>query len=236
MTIEAANLPLYKGKVFLYPCAGLGIPDALSAFWQQFDTFLFVDTKYRLRHLAMPPCPGWAAVPGTRRLEGKPEDTMRCLQSSGRRYREIEPAWLREDFKHLQSGRVVEVCLRRGFGQYALHEVTDGTLGMFMHRGDSGGEGGSGVCYLANQRMSHPPISDLFDVIKRKLTMPGLIASDGSNSAIRELNSAASEGNDIESFVSHGLLWQKKMIIHRSRSSRLTVVWSVTSSDCALRP
>ena len=136
----------------------------------------------------------------------------------------------------MQSGRVVEVCLRRGFGQYALHEVTDGTLGMFMHRGDSGGEGGSGVCYLANQRMSHAPISDLFDVIKRKLTMPGLIASDGSNSAIRELNSAASEGNDIESFVSHGLLWQKKMIIHRSRSSRLTVVWSVTSSDCALRP
>ena len=215
----------------MYPCAGMDIPDVLNEFGHQFDTFLFVDIRYRLRRLVLPPMLGWEAVPGTRRLEGQPEDTMRCVQSSGRRYREVEPAWLREDFRCVQTGRVVEVCLRRGFGQYALHEIYDGTLGMFMHRGDSSGEGGSCVFYLANRKLAHPPISNLFNVIKRKLSNEALIASDGSNTALRELYCAARKGSDIASFKSHGLLWQRKMTIVRSFDRRLTVVWSVNSYD-----
>lgn len=226
--------PLYRGKVFMYPCAGSDIPDILEAFGHRFDTFVFVDIRYKFHRDAMPPVPGWKVVPGTRRLIGKPVDRMRSVQSGKTRYREIEPAWLKFDMQHLTTGRVVTVCLRRGFGQYALQELEDESLAMFLHRGDSCGEGGSAVCYLANRRVSHPPLSMLFDVIKRKLASDAWIGSDGSNTKIRELYKAACEGDEVSHFTSHGLLWEREMTLHRARDCRRTVVWRVlpTAVQC----
>ena len=215
----------------MYPCSGLDVPDVVQTFGDLFDTFLFVDIRYDFSRLNTPPVSGWEEVPGTRRLEGKPADHVRHLQSGRRHFRHVEPAWLRADYLHLRSGRTIEICLRRGFGQYALQELTDGTMGMFLHRGDSSGEGGSGVMYLANRRLSHPPLSMLFDAIKQKLTMPALIASDGSNTRIRELSLAGGGDDSITTFTRFGLLWQRNMNIARPGDRRITVVWSVSLCD-----
>lgn len=226
---------LYPGKVFMYPCSGLDISQPIDAFGDQFDTFLFVDTNYRFSRLRMPVVKGWREVALSVQIEGPSIDCMRFVESGNRRYREIEPAWRRSRYKNIETGREIYVVLRRGFGQYALHEIVDGTLGMFLHRGDSGGEGGSGVCYLANRRMEHPPLDRLFEVIKRKLANRAFIASDGSNTSICELFSAAQEQSDIAMFNKHNLLWQRMSTLVRLDDRRLTVVWSVTPSETSLK-
>lgn len=235
MLSDEMNHPMYRGKVFMYPCAGFDMPDILEKFGHQFDTFLFVDIRYDFRRHMVPPISGWRQVPGTRRLMGAPFCRLSWVSFDNRSYREVEPAWLRFDMRHSTSGRVVELCLRRGFGQYALHELEDGSLAMFLHRGDSSAEGGSGVWYLADRRMSHPPLSRLFDVIKRKLAPDAWIGSDGSNTQFRELQRAAVEGDEISRFNRHGLLWQREMTIQRQHDCRRTVVWRVmptgTQSD-----
>lgn len=215
----------------MYPCAGMDIPDVIHTLGHLFDTFLFVDIRYDFGRADIPPLSGWEEVLGTRRLLGKPADHVSCVQSGVRRFRYVEPAWLRADYRNFQTGRIIEIILRRGFGQYALQELVDGTLGMFLHRGDSSAEGGSGVFYLANRRMSHTPLSMLFDTIKRKLTNPALIASDGSNTKIRELSLAGGGDNSITNFTRFGLLWQKTMTVARPGDNRLTVVWTVSRCE-----
>ena len=98
---------------------------------------------------------------------------------------------------------------------------------MFLHRGDSGGEGGSNTHFLANRRMSHEPLSKLMDVVKRKLAVPALIASDGSNTNIRQLVDAARGDDAIQSFNQHGLSWVRHGSLPGSASKK-TVVWQVT--------
>jgi len=62
---------------------------------------------------------------------------------------------------NLQTNREISIIRRRGFGQYALNEFPDDSLSIFCHRGDSSGEGGSGVRYLDNIKIKHPPLSML---------------------------------------------------------------------------
>lgn len=221
---------LYLGKVFMYPCAGRDISQPIAEFGTQFDTMLFVDVSYQFdSRFQMPQIDGWQELEGSVQVEGPKTDRMQQSQHGNHRRHDIEPAWRRSRCQCSATGSVITVVMRRGFGQYALHEVADGTLGMFLHRGDSGGEGGSGVNYFANRRMKHAPISCLFDTIKRKLTTPALLASDGSNTSIRELYRAGHKGDDIAEFQKHGLLWQRKSTLVRPGDSRLTVVWEVMS-------
>lgn len=97
---------------------------------------------------------------------------------------------------------------------------------MFLHRGDSSGEAGSSTFFLSNKRMHHPPLSMLLDVIKRKLSCPALIGSDGSNTTIRQLFAAGEGDESILHFSSHGLVW-KRVGALKARDCRHTVVWQV---------
>jgi hypothetical protein len=222
---------LYPGKVFMYPCSGLDVSQPIGAFGDQFDTFLFVDTQYQFSEFRMPLVEGWREMASSVQIEGPSVDSMRVVDSGNRSYCEIEPAWRRSRYENTETGREISVVLRRGFGQYALHEIIDGTLGMFLHRGDSLGEGGSGVFYLANKPRKHPPLDRLFETIKRKLAKQAFIASDGSNTSIRELFSTAQERSDIAMFNKHNLLWQRMFTLVRPSDRRLTVVWSVTPGE-----
>jgi hypothetical protein len=219
---------MYQGKVFMYPCAGLDIPDIVQTFGTHFDTFLFVDIHYNFRQLVIPVVPGWSEVEGTRRLKGNASDTVRIVQNDTQHYREVEPAWLTVDLQAQSTGRVVQICLRRGFGQYALHELNPGSLAMFLHRGDSTGEGGSNTWFLANLRMRHLPLSMLMNAIKSKLAYPALIGSDGSNTQIRNLREAARGDDGVEQFRSHALVWERDMTLTRPKDSRRTVIWRVS--------
>jgi hypothetical protein len=56
--------------------------------------------------------------------------------AEGRRYRYLKPARLKVVYERSSDGRRVTVIRRRGFGQYALAELVDRSLGVFVHRGD----------------------------------------------------------------------------------------------------
>jgi hypothetical protein len=157
--------------------------EALDVFAGLLEAFWFADINYQ-QGLRMRPVQGLTSQfrhlqPSTR--SGEPDAIM------GRRdgYRSLAPSTLQETYGRVGDGRRITVVRRRGFGQYALSsEFADGSIGVFMHRGDSRGEGGSNVYYLANKRCSHEPLSSLFDKLSRKLANRALIVSDGSNSHI----------------------------------------------------
>lgn len=220
--------PKYQGKLLLSVCASMDIPDFVQAFGPRFDTFLFVDLKYDFLRMMIPQIVGWVEVPGTKRVEGKPSDQVRIVEVGESRYREIEPAWMRVNYTNKETGKVIELCFRRGFGQYALHELENGSLSMFVHRGDSRGEGGSNTFFLANRRTKHPPLSRLFDVVKSKLSKEAWIASDGSNCDIVQLRRASKNLEEVEHFQSKGLRWGREMILKKRGDLSRTVVWRVT--------
>ena len=51
--------PPYSGKLFMYPCAGNDIPEAVEAYGHLFDTFLFVDIDYTFKSGVVPLIHGW---------------------------------------------------------------------------------------------------------------------------------------------------------------------------------
>lgn len=208
----------------MYPCAGRDIAEPVQVFGAHFDTFLFVDIKYNAR-CAEPQIPGWHIVPGSQRRFGSSNCSIRRCSIGKISFRDVDPEWFFTDYIHEATGRKIALVRRRGFGQYALHELPDGSLSMFMHRGDSGGEAGSNVFYLANRRTSHAPLSNLMNVLKRKLAYPALIASDGSNTTIRQLLASARGGEDISAFTSHGLIWRSHE--HVRTVQKNTKIWEV---------
>lgn len=209
----------------MYPCAGDDISEPIQAFGDLYDTFLFVDIKYN-GDSKMPDIPGWKAVRQSKIRFGSTDFSIRFVQDGRAKYRVIEPEWFLTDYVNEQTGRKILIVRRRGFGQYALHELPDHSLSMFMHRGDSPGEGGSNVFYLANRKTNHKPISNLLDLIKCKLTVPAFIASDGSNTNIPELRGTANGSDEIDSFVSNGLQWHRQPVSNFQASR--TAIWSVT--------
>lgn len=60
-------------------------------------------------------------------------------------------------------------------------ELEKSSLDYFIHRGDSGGEGGSRIYFLSNLNPDYKPISRLYDKLLYRLKPDGYIISDGSN-------------------------------------------------------
>ena len=216
-----------SGKVFFYPCAGRDWEQPLTLFKETFDHFFFVDLAYQFNRIVPLNVPGLRPSGGPVHLQGPERSECQIIQSIPRPYRDIEPAWLHEEYVDSQAERRVRVTRRRGFGQYALDEIGDGSLGMFFHRGDSPGEGGSNTWYLANMKSRHSALGMLFEKIKRKLANPAYIASDGSNTVIRELEEA-SRGllERTQGFTRFGLNWKRAAVLP-FRSGSDTVVWEV---------
>jgi hypothetical protein len=67
-----------------------------------------------------------------------------------RPYRKLEPGRLKQLYERVSDGRRLTVIRRRGFGQYVLGEFPNRSIGVFVHRGDSPGDGGSNTYFLAN--------------------------------------------------------------------------------------
>jgi hypothetical protein len=219
-----------SGKSLLYPCAGSDWEQPFQVFAGYVSEFIFVDIGYQFREPAPMGFEGWDICESETRTIGQPFDEMRYIVAGNTRYRDIEPAWLVQTFRQQKTGRTVTVTRRRGFGQYAIDELRDASLGVFFHRGDSSGEGGSNVFYLANRKFGHRPLDRLFDNLKRKFTFPALIASDGSNTQVRQLRRVAMEPeSQVSEFSSFGLLWKKVARIPWQRGD--TVLWRVTLEE-----
>lgn len=221
------------GRSFFYPCSGSDWDEPLAVFSDWFDDFHFVDLRYQFLPVSPIQSHQWMLLPTSTTLKGKAVDSIRHIETETSRYREICPAWLRQVYECAKSKRTICITRRRGFGQYALDQLPDGSLGVFFHRGDSPGEAGSNTWFLANRKASYTPLTCLFDKIKRKLAYPALIVSDGSNTTIRELQ-MASKASDLNSkkcsvgtaFECFGLHWCQVGEIKGSYRSR-TIIWRV---------
>jgi hypothetical protein len=170
-----------RGSMLFYPAAGSDYAEALAIFQDYVDTFWFCDIAY----------PGDVMFPANLRLVARRQSgyPMAVIESridkDKRPYNFLEPSKLVETYERA-DGRQLAVIWRKGFGQIALSkEFNDRSLGVFMHRGDSPGEGGSNVYFLANKKARYEPCSNLFDKLARRLKDKALIISDGSNSSIR---------------------------------------------------
>jgi hypothetical protein len=130
----------------------------------------------------------------------------------------------------------VTINRRRGFGQYALvNEFSDRAIGVFMHRGDSPGEGGSNVYFLANKDSRHEPCGRLFDKLSKKLDDRALIITDGSNTRLKRLRAfhrqdiagpAAYSAAAKLAFVYGGFSWQ--CVGYMSNKYGPTLIWGLS--------
>jgi hypothetical protein len=206
-----------------YPCAGQDWREILGLFGPQVRTFQFCDLAYQFDTGWSAHWPeGWALGPDPWCVDGPMVGRVLRLNA----FRHVRPATLQGTVRHLPSGRQVALSFRRGFGQYGLHEIPDGSLDVFVHRGDSLGEGGSGVWFLANMTARHQPLSRLLDVIGAKLRYPALIGSDGSNTRLVQLKQAAYGDPEAPTrFIAGPLTWRRVGDV--PFRGRQTVFWEV---------
>ena len=213
-----------KGRSFIYPSAGYDFAEPFRLFSSHCDELIFVDINYRFKNRPPPLFEGWQLVNVD--TIGNANEHIRTIEGKLRRYREVSPAWRRQTYRSEIDSREVVVTQRRGFGQYAIRELPDESLGVFFHRGDSSGEGGSRVLFLGNQNLSHEPIARVFDSIKRKLSYPALIASDGSNIQFAKIRRAiVDEKFASKGFSAAGLRWSQ--VARLPWRLGVTVIWKV---------
>lgn len=235
--LDLSALKDIPGRSFFYPCAGEDWNEIFLAFADHFDSFTFVDICYQFESPKNIRIPGWKRLTDQSTLVGPKQDAMRLIEDGTSSYRDITPAWYREKFIS-DAGRTIEVTRRRGFGQFALDELPDGSLGVFCHCGDSPGDGGSNAWYLANLKRSFPVLSKLFEKVKQKLAYPALIVSDGSLSSIRHLTrpTGTPKGSDfsqhgIVPFSHFGLDWQPVgELMGHPGDERRRIIWRVHPS------
>ena len=180
--VPHADLSAIDGKMLYYPCSGGDLRVPIEMFAPKITTFLFVDRGYF--------CPGHQDTRLLKeRLDRSAEDTPPLLEENpkyeliskrivgkptlNKRYSEhsFEPCHLYEYYRHLPTRREITVIRKRGFGRFTFREEVE-DIGVFFHRGDSQGEGGSDDNWLAPYWIG---------MILGKLVDGGLIVTDGSN-------------------------------------------------------
>lgn len=174
---------------FYYPAAGADFREPLQIFCDHLSEFMFCDTNYG-RSLRLEP-----VLSREDQFELIDQIRIGSFQINmeyrsdpyGRQYRHLAPSKIIERYRRV-DGRTIVVIRRCGFGQIGLlSEFEPRSLGVFMHRGDSMGEGGSNCWYLANRKRYYEPCSNLFIKLREKLADKAIIISDGSNTRIKTL-------------------------------------------------
>lgn len=185
-------------KTLLYPSAGNeDWKKALEQFLDSMDKFIFADLNYseaNLKNFKI-------HIAGLGIIEkeeatGSFSNLVTSVVDGKNRYCDIEPVYYN---LHLRIKDELKIIIfRKGFGQYALYELENSSLDVFYHRGDSQGESGSNVFYLANRNAKHMPISKLFNTLISKLKDQALIVSDGSNTDFQKLNKTYKKIKDLK--------------------------------------
>ncbi len=154
-----------RKSCLFYPCAGSDIQPAISFFNTKVDSFWFVDSR-TYRHRSPRIDREWHPKQVEELAVGNAKVKRFQLRDTARR-REVEVNFVDGD------GESVFASL---FGTNAEIELT-----VFFYRGDSCGEGGSGVCWLSDVECECGTPGLLRRVLEL-LHKPGLIVTDGSNS------------------------------------------------------
>jgi len=146
MAIKTA-LQKISGRKFFYPCAYLDFEEAIAAFADRIDEFVFADINFNKKtglSKINEKLPEWALL--DEKIVGQPDSPITRTRDGGNEFRNMNPSWFHQRYRR-DDGKEIEVTRRRGFGQYALQEFKDRSIGVFMHRGDSRGESGSNTYF-----------------------------------------------------------------------------------------
>lgn len=194
--VEPEWLEAVAGKLLFYPAAGGDTRPHVELFATAIRDFRFNDLFYSTRRDREAPAP-----PSFIRLSSDlaPSRVIRDQAIEGRgtgsaHYRHVEPSTLSE--RYLGPDGEITIRRRRGFGQYALNELPEQSIGVFVHRSDSAGEGGSNMWFLANRERSHPPLSRLWDKLSVRLADRAIVVSDGSLTAFSFLKRNGGESGE----------------------------------------
>ena len=168
---------------FLYPCAGHDYQPAINILEPYVRNFTFCDLQYpaglQMKPVLEPP-----------EFELTSSDTEGAAYSEIRivdGHKEIDPSTLIELYRSRRSDRLISIKRRRGFGQFALLSAAPRSISVFMHRGDSPGEGGSNTYFLADCNSRYAPIGCLLTKLEERLTDRAIVLSDGSNTRLKKL-------------------------------------------------
>lgn len=214
---QQTGIPVPEGILF-YPCCGDDIHDPINLFFDTISEFHFVDIQ---------------AIPG--------QVSRRARSPNGMPWRGLVPPILVREY-HLEiddsalvhifvlsepPGRVVKVYCHKDDGERVFNRLE--RISIFFYRGDSPGEGGSGVWWLGPR---------LFNEVICKLENGGLIVTDGSNPDPRALDvpwsplwqhvdrSRGRHENEVMSFAYGGRLFER---VAEIASRRVGVyVWKAT--------
>jgi hypothetical protein len=229
--IEPEWLEAVAGTTLFYPAAGADTQDFISLLAPAVERFVFNDLTYSTLTDRRVPVPGgWLRVSSGGRNLAARDDRLGSRLGEGGEYRNLEPSVLEEAFT--RDGRQICVHRRRGFGQYALREQEPASIGVFAHRRDSMGEGGSNLWFLAYRTRRHGPLSNLWDQLRPRLSARALVISDGSLTRFRFLGLEV--GSDPRAFYearkaagpvkAHGCAWTCAGYMPGARA---TLAWGV---------
>lgn len=222
--IDPVWLNLIRGKILFYPASGNDTSPFIDAFTPYVTDFHFNDLIYTSAHdeafVASERFEVIQSLEPPRELRDAPVKlSLRC-------WRNLEPSVL---IQYLRGeGINLTVRRRRGFGQYALQELPERSIGVFVHRQDSMGDGGSNMWFLANRRKRHEPLSNLWEKLSLRLADSAIVVSDGSLTNFKFLQSAAlAKQDDTLSIYSQGGFTWQQIGNFPTGSYRRTLVWGL---------
>lgn len=165
--IENEWLESIHGLEYFYPAAGSDITDSLVVFSPIVSRMVFND--YQEIRLS------WVSQARELGMEVDRPDVTEQMQSPARRTRVVKAA----------NGNLCEILITKAFGQEVLlNEFADGKIGVFFHRWDSIGEGGSNLRLwddkLESRPVFGPEVSGINSILARKLADRALVVTDGS--------------------------------------------------------
>ena len=183
-------------KVLFYPCAGNDIFDAISYFYPIIDTFFFCDTnRYNVNYKKIKEI--LLNFDLTKSIEEyiwrkNTNERPKSRQVVDARDRIAEPslytrreARLTQIWKNEKEKREIKIIRVVGDGYKVLtNEEVLKQIGIFFYRGDSDGEGGSGVRWLEitmDRDYCYSESGKHFEIVLQRIVSKGLIVVDGSN-------------------------------------------------------
>jgi len=199
--------------------------EVVSDLWLVDRTYFTPDSMTRARPL-LDRDPGWELFEV--QFEGPPSATREWrTDERGRRYRHLEPGTRSEHYRRVGTGHELAIHRRRGYAQISIEKVRD--LAVHFHRGDSPGEGGSGIEWLSRRR---------HELLLGRMRSPGLVVSDGSLARIDVLEELARMTSDpvevaraAPTFTKWGWHWECVGWAPPRRESKATLVWKVQAVE-----
>ncbi|MDB2318009.1 hypothetical protein N9V88_00315 [bacterium] len=159
----------FKSRCLFYPSSGQDFIEPIEKFWPFIDEFWFVDPTYRLKHSLIANHFTWTLI-----------DTMLTTET-GLTIRKNTPfkVQIRTDiYLEESTDRKIKIHSCKGLGYNAFRVAfrnTGKSLSIFLHRGDSPGEGGSDFHWLTKKMLKY---------LLLHVEPNGLIVTDGSNSSV----------------------------------------------------